>query len=64
MQDKIIDIDTIIRWMLTVVVLYLASAVINKYPQFMITLAVVASIFCETYCYLWQRERRKRRHGK
>jgi len=57
--NKIIDIAVIVRWVVTVGLLYFASIVAGKYPKFIIILAIISSIFCEIYGYLWQRELRK-----
>jgi len=56
MNKTVLNIITpavIIRWLLTGCLIFIALF----YKPFLIVIAIVASIFCEVYWYLWQRER-------
>ena len=55
---KIITSSVLARWILTIFLLGLSVHFANNgFPEFIIVMAVVASIFCELYWYLWQKER-------
>ncbi len=55
-QSKTITGVVISRWIITIIVLILSTIVSPYFQGFIITIAWIASIFCELYWYLWQRE--------
>lgn len=58
-NNSIVTEAVIIRWMLTLILLFVAL----HYRPLLVAVAFIAAFFCELYWYLWQKDKIKNDEG-